>query len=778
MKRIFLLFILLFPAVYAMAQLPSPFQKRVKPMPKAFERPSAKTKLNQKGAKSSNPWVVFSDRDDNYTTTTPGGSLFMKKLNFMEPFYVVEEKNGYVKLIRYAAGMLNGRKINDKKSATSYGWISRWKLLLWNKSYTDPQTGFPEKSIAIINGKLPLVASSTYFDRTDSAYVYSSPELKKVTAKVRLHQINYIFKKSEDGRKYLIGNEDQLVADSARRVIYGWIAADAVHNWGQRLYISPLKQDGESQTDSAALLLHQEHADPLLVRNDVILRSAPVISGTPPANYMVGKAADVYNKSHNMLITINGSQLKYPDYLDLRKNIHYTNVVFVIDGGSSMAKYFGGLTNTIQSFENIFNEYGKKHQLSYGAVVYRDQQNCTAKGVISTDAVYPDYRKLMGFLVAEAEKTRQCNGNIVPQPLHDGVRAALKLLKPFPNQTNLVVLIGSTGSTDSVGLSEEFGRQNVRLLSIQTYSEYNKWYNNFVLQSKRLVAEAAVFSAEKKKGLLINGEGLDNRETYNTTHLDSISFYLDYPKNSLIQGGVVFPTKGTVISNKSMTTAMGRFLRETDFDIHQQITSLDSAFRLSGIVHKNLSDPVKAQLELPVGEEVADRMPHNGFKYYMTSSVPANMVKEHRDQLQYTVVLNGAEYKQVNDIIALMAGQNLQPDQSSFRRKLVKNYLNISQQLLDLDLSKSRIKSMTLLKYLQSVTGLPVENSLLEQFKVKDLKSESRMKTAGFESYIRFLIRAGDNIKINTQVGQQFISNGKTYYYITQENFKTLPENQ
>jgi len=777
MKKIFLLFILLIHAVFVMAQLPLPFQKKVRPMPKAFGRPSASTDLNGNGAKTNTPWVVYSDRDDNFTTTTPGGSLFMKKLGFMEPFYVSEEKGGFLKLIKYNAGLLTGRKINDKKSATSYGWISRWKLLMWNKSYTDQVTGYPEKSIAIINGKLPLTASQFYYDRTDSAFVYSSPELKKIVAKVRLHQINYIFKKSEDGRKYLIGNEDQLVADSARKVIYGWIAADAVHNWGQRLYISPAIIGSDNQTDSASMLLNQEHADPLLGQNDVILKSSPVISNTS-AGYVLGKATDVYNKSQNTLITIDGSLLKYPDYLNLRKNIHSINVVFVIDASSSMKKYFPGLTNTVQSLENVFNEFDKKNQLSYGAVVYRDDNNCSARGIERTDAIYPDYRKLMSFLGTQAEKTKQCNSNVTAEPLYEGVRTALDMFKTHESETNLVILVGSVGdSTEHFKqLSERFGRENARLLTIQMYSEYNEWYNNFVLNAKKLVSESAVYAAERKKGFLINGEGLNDKQTYNVSHQDSISFYLDYPNNSLIQGGVVFPTKGEVNSKKYITTATRRFLKETDIDIHNQITSLDSAFRLRGIANANLSEAVKAQLPQPIGEDVGDKMPHNAFKYYMTSTVPADVVLKNSDLLQYTLVLNGAEFKQLNDIIALMVGQNLEADKSSFRKQLVKNYLSIPRNLLDLDISNGAIRSMTLAQYFKTITGLPIQNKLFDQFTVRDLKSDSHMPRADFERYIKFLISSGDNIKLGTQVGQQFISNGKTYYYITRDNFTANPE--
>jgi hypothetical protein len=778
MKKIFLLFMLLIHAAFVMAQLPLPFQKKVKPMPKAFGWPNAGTDLNGNGSKTNSPWVVYSDRDDNFTTTTPGGSLFMKKLGFMEPFYISEEKNGFLKLIKYNAGLLTGRKIIDKKNAISYGWISRWKLLMWNRSYTDQATGFPEKSIAIINGKLPLTASQFYYDRTDSAFVYSSPELKKVIAKIRLHQITYIFKRSEDGRKYLIGSEDQFVADSARNVIYGWIASDAIQNWGQRLYISPAVIGSDVQTDSAAIMLNQEYADPLLGRNDVILKSSPVISNTP-AGHVLGKATDVYNKSQNTLITIDGSLLKYPDYLNLRKNIHNVNVVFVIDASSSMKKYFPGLTNTVQSLENVFNEFDKKNRLSYGAVVYRDIDNCSARGIERTDAIYPDYRKLMGFLSTQAEKTKQCNSNVTAEPLYEGVRTALDMFKTHDNETNLVILIGSVGDSTKhfKQLSERFGRENARLLTIQMYSEYNEWYNNFVLNAKKLVSESAIFAAKRKKAFLINGEGLNDKQTYNVSHQDSISFYLDYPNNSLIQGGVVFPTKGEVNSKRYITTAIRRFMKETDIDIHSQITSLDSAFRLRGIANANLSETVKAQLPKPIAEDVADRMPHNAFKYYLTSTVPIDVVANNSNLLQYTLVLNGAEFKQLNDIFALMVGQNLEADKSSFRKQLMRNYLSIPRNLLNLYISNGTISSMTLAQYFKVITGLPIQNKLFDRFTVRDLKSDSNMPRADFERYIRSLISFGDNIKLSTQVGQQFISNGKTYYYITRYNFTANPKN-
>ncbi|PIH02783.1 hypothetical protein CS542_03280 [Pedobacter sp. IW39] len=65
-------------------------------------------------------------------------------------------------------------------------------------------------------------------------------------------------------------------------------------------------------------------------------------------------------------------------------------------------------------------------------------------------------------------------------------------------------MIGSTGNETSSSyrltqLTEEFARADARLLAIQLYSDYDQLFNNFVLQSKKLVSESAVYSADKRK---------------------------------------------------------------------------------------------------------------------------------------------------------------------------------------------------------------------------------------------------------------------------------------
>jgi len=59
MKKTLTLFFLILQAAYVIAQVPLPFQKKVKPMPKAYEKPSETTSLNENGRKTASPWIVF-----------------------------------------------------------------------------------------------------------------------------------------------------------------------------------------------------------------------------------------------------------------------------------------------------------------------------------------------------------------------------------------------------------------------------------------------------------------------------------------------------------------------------------------------------------------------------------------------------------------------------------------------------------------------------------------------------------------------------------------------
>lgn len=788
MKRLIIL-LFIATAFAAQAQSPVSLSKKVATLPKNFQRPVSNTDVYNNGGSTSLPWIVFSDRDENYTYTAPGGSLVMKKLKFMEPFYVSKEQNGYLKLIRYQQGIVQGRKLINKKGAQSYGWISKDKVLLWQSAFVNPQTGYPQKAIAIVSGRGPLIYPNVYYDRTDSLYVFTSPEMERKKTKVALHQLLYIFKKSPDGKNVLVGSEGQLLPDSAVSDIYGWVPADAVHTWGDRLYIGETHMNYESDDSVSAVVNSAIHfsgpgkgvymIDPLVDADEPVMRSIPVIATTgkdySSGNLKIGVATDVYDKTNNSIRNIRGGHLSYKEYLNIRRNIHKMNIVFVVDGGSAMRNYLSGLTTTVQSFENVFNAYTHGNSVTYGAVVYRNSTNCATGGVASVP-FNTDYRKVVQFLGKQAAITSSCSPGVTRQPVFEGMHTALSMFKDKRDETNLVILIGSTGNIENdngtIGqMATEIAAADARLLAIQVYSDYNPLYNDFVIQARKLVQESAALAAENKKNHMVIGEGLTSAQQFNISLSDSISFYLDFPKNSLVQGAVIFPPKSVVKTNQAMDAGLARLMRETQYDIKTQTHTLDSVFRLTGREHQYVTPLVLAQFN-SVSDSLGNNLPHNGFKYYLDAEVPATLVTMHPAQLQYLVILSEDEYKRVSDILSLMIGENLQQDAGSYRHKLVKNYVNIVRKYIGLDKSRSDIKSMLLGDYIQTATGIiPPPAKEFGSYRVSDLGSSGSMPQKAFEAYINLLIKSRNAIRQHALVEQHFASNGKNYYYITQANW-------
>ncbi|AYL94961.1 type VI secretion system protein TssR domain-containing protein [Mucilaginibacter celer] len=773
-------------AIAANAQSPVSLGKTVVTLPKAFEKPDERTSIYNTDDRTSLPWIVFSDRAENYTYTSPGGTLVMKKISFMQPFYVSEQKNGFIKLIKYDAGMVQGKKLTNKKASQSYGWISISKVLPWQSAFTS-QNGYPSKYVTVISGKGPLTMPDFYYDKTDSAYIFTAPDLSQKKTKVALHSVVYVYKKSDDGKQVLVGSDPQLIADNAAGSVYGWIAADAVHSWGDRLYIGSAKENQPLTNDSVAAYINQSLKikgdgsknyfafDPLLADDAPLLLSIPV-SGSGSGNISLGFAADVYDKTHNSVLNIKGGHLAYKDYLQIRNNVHHINVVFVVDGGSPMRNYFSGITSTIQSFGEIFDEHTKGNKIRYGAVVYRNAAGCQVGGIQSSP-LNADYRTLVKYLESQADATGKCSGVTTSQPVFDGIRTGIGLFGNHPDETNLIILVGTTGAIDhnSEGVSSvvsQITAANARLLAIQLFSDYNSIYNDFVIQARQMVSQSAVRLADYKKQRMVNGEGLTNVQQFNTSLSDSVSFYLDFPKKSLIQGAVVFPPKRVVKSNQAMSLAVDRLMRETDYDIRNQTHTLDSAFRLTGRENRYVQPLVMQQQGQP-STELGNNMPHNAFKYYLTADAPRDLVDKSQGKLQYLLILNEQDYKQLADLLSLMIGENLQQDASDYRSKLVDNYVDVATKRLGLNISGGDVRDMTLADYFQRVTSLPLPGKKdFYNKKVGDLKRTDNMPQAMFESYIRYLIHSSDVIKRAAITNQHFLSNGKTYYYITQANLQ------
>lgn len=766
--------------------------RRIEKMPVNFRYPTPQTK-DPSGKTASTAWIVFSDSEENYTTTTPGGTLVFKKLTFMQPFFVSDEKNGYLRLVKYDPSILKkSTRIGDKRKAVSFGWIPRNKVLMWQKALTDERTRFPFKAVGIISGAGPIAQPKFYFSH-DSIIVFNSSALQTPAAqKLKLHELIYIYKFSEDGKKALVGHSSQLTADSAATSVAGWVSSDVVHLWGSRLYAGMGKSTSYDDDSVAAQYFRrqltpvkQEGAnfeyDPLLAPGNPVFRTIPVVQQKGQAlnkTYRSAVANNVFDKSSNTVINIKGSRIDYNNYLRLRRFGNHVNVIFVVDGGSSMKDYLPGITNTIQNFADVF---GKKsfsnYEYRFGAVVYRGNQGCSQGQGMNAFEPAGNFSRVVDFLNKQAAITGQCAGTIAEQPYYAGVQEAVNMLKKYPMQTNIIIVAGSTGNIKSYAPSEDvlvrgLVETDARMLVFQVYNKFDPSFNNFVLESRQLLEKAAQQQAERKKLRMVKGEGLAVTQQFNTAYTDSVSYYLNYPEASLIPGAIVFPGRGAVKTNREMMTALNRFLGEVYTDNKQIITSLDSVFMTSGRLKEKIAEPVMASISQPganLPDNLGELLPHNAFKYYFDVEVKEGMMAK-GSPMEYALLLSHDEIIQLSDVLSRLAGDNLQQDQKDFRRKLFKSYLSYGASQWEGVHSRSAVRGMKLPEYLEKVTGMPLDLDALSRYSIKDIKRG--MDDQDFERFITWLRKCNQVVKKQLQTGDYFISNGQPYFYIIQSDWK------
>ncbi|SHL17734.1 hypothetical protein SAMN05444266_102322 [Chitinophaga jiangningensis] len=766
--------------------------KRIEKMPVNFRYPTPQTK-DPSGKTESTAWIVFSDSEGNYTTTTPGGTLVFKKLNFMQPFFVSDEKNGYLRIVKYDPSILKkGSRIGDKRKAVSYGWIPRSKVLMWQKALVDDRTRFPFKAVGIISGAGPIAQPRYYFAH-DSIIVYTSPELQTpASEKLKLNDLIYIYKFSEDGKKALVGHASQLTADSAAAFTAGWVSSEVVHLWGSRLYVG-MGNTASYDNDSLTAKYFHDHLkpvtpdggnfeyDPLLPSDNPLFRMVPVVQHRGLGLNMPYRSAvahNVFDKSSNTVINIKGTRIDYNNYLRLRRFGNHVNVIFIVDGGSAMRDYLPGITNTIQNFEDVFGKKGyASYNYRFGAVVYRGNEGCVQSPGMNVFEPSDNFSRVVDFINKQATMTQRCNGLVNDQPYYTGLMEAVKILKRYPMQTNIIIVAGSTGNKHANGINEDMlvrglAEVDARMLVFQVYNKFDPSFNNFVLESRQILEKTAQMEAEQKKLRMVKGEGLAVTQQFNTAYTDSVSYYLNYPDGSLIPGAIVFPGRGAVKTNREMMTALNRFLGEVYTDNRQIIKSLDSVFMISGRLKEKITMPVMAAVntnknQLPAN--LGEQLPHNAFKYYFEVEAKEPLVDKN-SPMEYAILLSQDEILQLSDLLSRLTGDNLQQDNKNFRKQLAKEYVAYGESQWKDMYNRGAIRSMKLPLFLERVTGMPQQLEVFDRYAVSDLKRN--MAAADFEKYINYLRKCNEVVKKQLQTADYFISNGEPYFYITQSDWK------
>ncbi|MDR2914083.1 MAG: hypothetical protein LBV74_04520 [Tannerella sp.] len=766
-------------------------------------------------------WVVFSDREGNYTLQNPGGKVKMKDIDYLEAFFVARRKGDYYKLIKYDPAIVNDNmfasRIKDRKQAKYYGWIHKSRLLLTKQSETDIATGFKNKQITIVSDTTCVTDPEFYFAE-DSIKIFKDPDLRIENGTLPLYEIVYTLKTSRDKQKKLIARKPVVEPDNAQSDILGWIHESVIQNIGQRLHtkITTIPEDSLlffSKNSQNTLPISDWTFDESInfsQRNNKALKYSPVLSYCQTDSIVslkAGMPGMVVDQGDNYVLNVNGNRISYGRFKQLEKDLKKLNIMFIFEGKDQVVENYPSIINVIQNLQPAFENNDDRFSYKFGAVIASQGETPTAYPLIKSIGMTEKYTDVIDYLIAETDSSK----NMKPLPvLHTwkGVRKAVDMIEPYKDETNIFVIIGEQGYSEWVDsvLVRRVADANCRILGFQMFSVDENTGNNFVLQIENMIAHCAERESIKKREKIVYVDQVTKMNRYRESSRNV--YALDFPKKSMTQGWVLFPEKTVTMPLDILMNGIDSLIAEVKWDNDNLTNSLYKAFSEVGN-HRYQYDSVwVAYHHLQPGQLLDKKLPK-----IFTAQLPAWFMPTQRmfvtdsvdHEIEYHLLLSKEETDDLLLFMASLCENEVDYKYKGHRKKIKKKcncpddeitveyneftfdpenpeYLStrtIRKKLQDLYFDEVRhcrlcrikrkdIRHYTLAKAQLRITGSPTYTPMTQKY-VGNIRKKQCISDTELDELITYFKQKKEELDKYMNHADKFESNGQTYFWIHQD---------
>ncbi|PZF72741.1 hypothetical protein DN068_12845 [Taibaiella soli] len=735
-------------------------------------------------ALNRNYWIAYSDRNPNATRTSRENEMPLKKLSFMEPVCVVQEKGDYVKILKYNADVdLAETKGNvSRKTARNYGWIKKEHLLLWPASLQNSATRYTVKAVTHFGGNA-ILNQPQRFITNDSLLLFTTPSLQTPSdKKISAGKIVYLYKQSQDGKSVLIGSESLVTPENANQIMLGWISKDAVAIWGARtafnLYANAPDSIGLYRTEQE--LNVTDVFKPLLNSNGLRARSTfenifPVRNKNcyNSKTLQTGYLENIMDYTHNSVYNVLGQSIDYQKYQKIVSDGDQINIVFVFDISDNNKKYFPLIKSVIQDLQVYFDTTNQLRNCRFGAVTYRHNTH-DGDTVASVLPLSRNLQQVEKYIDKKFAKNLYADESIY-QPLFAGLNEACNMLQPVKDQTNIIAVIGTTGNDDAATtysmeqVIKKIIYVQARMLFFQTINKTADAYNDFMLDAEKIIFNSATSIAELKKQKLVDINDVITTPSYNISNGDSGIYSLDYPRQSMTQGFAVFPKKGTVMQAGVFRKCFDSLAKQVTSDNRNVSQKLTEYFRTIGIKSTSFRPEFAGYTEkVNLNPDMAKSFTTSGNSFFIPAYVKAEPGSLDMQNVSFGLFLNEAEYDKQMELFYHIYAKTASGEK--FRKKkacrrytrFIKHYLATNKIHTD-----EKVKWMTLGNVLYSYTGFISPNLLYNKVTLYNLKSLSKEKTLNIFNSYKYAADAMQEKKNTARV--RINNNGHSYYWISED---------
>ena len=786
-----------------------------------------KTDLNKE------PWIVYSDREKNETYNNAGGKVKAKDIDYLESFLVIGKKNNfeYLKLIKYTPDILKNGKL-DYKKAEYYGWIHKSKLLLDQQSVTDIASGKKNKSLAILSDTLTINEPKKFFV-TDSIKLYKDLEFKTQVGTLSPYSIVYKMKDSEDGSVILVAKNPYLKPEEVKEQVLGWTDKSLIKDIGTGLHLKlntiPLDAEHFSNENEEP---HNMISD-IFEENSLLSDQYQTIKYSPISSYSVrnsqiafrtGVALPIFDYSNNYVFNVNGNTISHRQFRILAKGLKNINISFVFEGGEQTIAQFPQIVNAMQNLQASFEQTDDNYTYQYNCVMTFDE---TGKLIRPLNFGFTsDYSQLINFLSDKAEAKDKLRTIKLPRNSWSALRKAVEVCGSDKNAINLIVLIGDRtigGEVDSA-LTDKLLENNCRIIGFQVYAGEGDDFNNFVLNIEDMINAYSNGMIKSKRNIFISPEQIRHSNQFKQVEAGQNGYRLDFPNNSITQGGLFFPQKSEVLPMEILTNNIDTIITQIKEDNNSIVQYMSKAFRSVGNNRTKFDSIFVQNYNID-----SARIPHKKLitsfinetpGWYMPSKIVLLQHSTHKNA-DYKLMLSEAEMKELkvfivslsekevdfiekkkeidektkrkpcncpeddlfiqldkernashtttkNDSI-LLVEKNRKKKQGAYYANTNKTRKHLTKVLLKpikyCKLCKEKnsdLKLLTLAEAQYRITGSPVATELLQSIQIKDLKDKKKVTDEQLEELVLYYKK----MKKELDKAEQFESNGEVYYWL------------
>jgi hypothetical protein len=739
--------------------------------------------------KKAVPWIAISDRSRNTAYLDKNDEKSYKEVKFLEPLMVLKHRDGMVKVAEYIPDALM-KKVSSKQVKT-YGWIPESDLLLWSSSLKSEKTGFPVK-FAVVPNNTEVIKNSERYYKNDSIMVFSSPSLiEQANVKIPNGQMVYVYKQAENNKRFLVGKKPSIDIDSIGKSLYGWVSSNVISSWGERSAVKMKNTTGITETtlgihegspggnDSenrvAVLLTDVNKRTPL---ENIFPVTLPL--NEPPAPDSKTKYfTNILDYSKNYVFNVLGEPIYFDRYREITEKNKKINIVFTLDISAPNAPYAPIVKSLLQDLQLRFEKPSYFNQVRYGVVLYK---NNSCGDNVAVSPLNTDYSKITTFIDQKSNEMN-CISNSGYQPVNEGLMAAGDLLSNFPDETNIVVTVGTSAaqSGNMYGVINSLTQAQARLIMFQTSARSSDTYNDFVLMSENVVTNTAKNIAELKKQKIINQNDVLTKNNFNLVEGDEGFFSLDYPKQSMAQGFVIFPKKGDIATPGYLKKSVDSLIAQVTLDNTTLDKSLNDYFHSSvGAGRTDVDLKYKylyPGLTNPVPAGIAAQLINYGNPFLVKGYIPKEL-KDFKPGLEKGILISEAEYDNLKSFYTEVY-QKTGAERADFSQaravreyiKLLKKYNPTSKFLDKGDLYKQPMS------YSVGVsTGFDnSEEELMTKYMLKGWKKSKIVTNETARNYFRHYKDLAERmLSHRNDPAVKIQQNGQTFYWLNEYFMPTM----